>query len=157
MAEQYVLDLKALVDSCRNLRGEMGVSPATKLPLLMLGADERVRSMMPALKTLAKLSEIKLFEDEVQWTQSSESSPFAVVGSVRMCLHIQVDAQAERARLSKEILRIQTEIDKASVKLSNESFVAKAPPAVIEQERKRVDEFQQTMIKLKDQLARLPK
>jgi valyl-tRNA synthetase len=74
-----------------------------------------------------------------------------------MCLHIQVDAQAERARLSKEILRIQTEIDKASVKLSNESFVAKAPPAVIEQESKRVDDFQQTMIKLKDQLARLPK
>ena len=157
VAEQYVSDLKALVDSCRNLRGEMGVSPATKLPLLMLGADERVCSMMPALKTLAKLSEIKLFEDEAKWTQSSESSPFAVVGSVRMCLHIQVDAQAERARLSKEILRIQTEIDKASVKLSNESFVAKAPPAVIEQESKRVDDFQQTMIKLKDQLARLPK
>ncbi len=156
IAELYVQDLKAIVDSCRNLRGEMGVSPAIKLPLLILGADERVRSMMPALKILAKLSDIKLFEDESQWRQSSESSPVAVVGAVRMCLHIQVDATAERARLGKEILRIQTELDKGQIKLSNESFVAKAPPAVIEQERKRMADFQQTIVKLKDQLARLP-
>ena len=156
VAEQYVQDLKALVDVCRNLRGEMGVSPATKLPLLVLGADERVQKMVPALKTLAKLSEIKLFEDETLWSKSSESSPVAVVGNVRMCLHIQVDAVAERARLGKEILRIQTELAKGNVKLANEAFVAKAPPAVIEQERKRMAEFEQTLAKLETQLSKLP-
>ena len=157
VAEQYVQDLKALVDACRNLRGEMGVSPATKLPLLVLGANEQVQKMVPALKTLAKLSEIKLFQDEAQWSKSSESSPVAVVGAVRMCLHIQVDAVAERARLGKEILRIQTELAKGNTKLANEAFVAKAPPAVIEQERKRMAEFEQTLAKLEVQLAKLPK
>jgi valyl-tRNA synthetase len=157
VAEQYVQDLKALVDACRNLRGEMGVSPATKLPLLVLGANEQVQKMVPALKTLAKLSEIKLFEDEAQWSKNSESSPVAVVGAVRMCLHIQVDVVAERARLGKEILRIQTELAKGNTKLANEAFVAKAPPAVIEQERKRMAEFEQTLAKLEAQLAKLPK
>ena len=157
VAEQYVQDLKALVDACRNLRGEMGVSPATKLPLLVLGANEQVQKMVPALKTLAKLSEIKLFQDEAQWSKSSESSPVAVVGAVRMCLHIQVDAVAERARLGKEILRIQTELAKGNTKLANEAFVAKAPPAVIEQERKRMAEFEQTLAKLEVQWAKLPK
>ena len=156
-AERFVQDLKALVDACRNLRGEMGVSPATKLPLLVLGADDRVQKMVPALKTLAKLSEINVFEDEALWSKSSESSPVAVVGNVRMCLHIQVDAVAERARLGKEILRIQTELAKGNTKLSNEAFVAKAPPAVIEQERKRMADFEQTLLKLETQLSKLPK
>ena len=155
-AELYVQDLKGLVDACRNLRGEMGVSPATKLPLLVLGADERVQTMVPALKTLAKLSDIQLFEDESLWSKSSESSPVAVVGKVRMCLFIQVDAAAERARLGKEILRIQTELSKGNIKLSNEAFVAKAPPAVIEQERKRMADFEQTLVKLEAQLSKLP-
>jgi valyl-tRNA synthetase len=156
-AEQYVADLKSLVETCRNLRGEMGVSPATKLPLLLLGADERMKSMVPSLKTLAKLSEIKFFDDESAWSQSSESSPVAVVGAVRMCLFMQVDAQAERARLGKEIDKIQIELGKAKVKLSNEAFVAKAPAAVIEQERKRMADFEQTILKLTEQLSRLPK
>ena len=62
---------------------------------------------------------------------------------------------AEKARLSKEAARLQGEVSKANAKLSNEAFVAKAPPAVIEQERKRIAEFTATLAKIQDQLARL--
>ena len=66
------------------------------------------------------------------------------------------DVAAERVRLAKEIDRISGEIGKCRGKLSNESFVAKAPPAVVAQETQRLSDFEQTLQKLKDQLQRLP-
>ena len=79
----------------------------------------------------------------------------SVVGEARLCLFVEVDVDAERARLGKEIQRLESEIAKAQNKLSNEKFVAKAPAAVIEQERQRVTEFGATADKLREQLAKL--
>ena len=79
----------------------------------------------------------------------------AVVGEARLCLYMEIDVAAEKARLGKEAARLQGELAKANGKLSNEAFVAKAPPAVIEQERKRIAEFTATLGKIQDQLARL--
>jgi valyl-tRNA synthetase len=79
----------------------------------------------------------------------------AVVGETRLCLFIEVDVAAEKIRLGKEIARLQTEITKANGKLSNEAFVAKAPPAVIAQERQRVADFVANLDKIQVQLQRL--
>jgi len=78
-----------------------------------------------------------------------------VVGDIRMCLFIEVDVAAEKARLSKEIARLEGEVAKAQGKLSNEAFVAKAPPAVITQERQRMADFESTLGKMRGQLERL--
>ena len=56
---------------------------------------------------------------------------------------------------NKEAARLEGEITKANSKLSNEAFVAKAPPAVIEQEKKRVADFTATLTKVREQLQRL--
>ena len=72
-----------------------------------------------------------------------------------MALFMEIDKDAERARLTKEAARLQAEIDKAQGKLTNQAFVAKAPPAVIEQEQKRVAEFGATLAKVQEQLERL--
>jgi valyl-tRNA synthetase len=77
------------------------------------------------------------------------------VGEVRVCLFMQVDVAAEKVRLGKEVTRLQGEIAKAQGKLSNEAFVAKAPAAVLEQERKRLADFSATLAKVQEQLARL--
>ena len=66
-----------------------------------------------------------------------------------------MNKDAELAHLTKEAARLQAEFDKAQGKLTNQAFVAKAPPAVIEQEQKRVAEFGATLAKVQEQLAQL--
>ncbi|MDP3520673.1 MAG: class I tRNA ligase family protein, partial [Hydrogenophaga sp.] len=151
----HVAKLKGLVDACRNLRGEMNVSPATRLPLYVLGDTSFMEGAAPVLKALAKLSEVKVFADEAAWSAAAQAAPVAMVGEARLCLFVEVDVDAEKARLGKEATRLEGEITKAKGKLSNEAFVAKAPPAVIEQENKRVAEFSATLEKVRAQLARL--
>ena len=150
-----VQQLKALVDVCRNLRGEMNVSPSTRMPMFVLGNAEFMRSNAAVLHALAKLSEVKVFDDEASWQAAAQAAPVAVVGETRLCLFIEVDVAAEKIRLGKEIARLQNEIAKAHGKLSNEAFVAKAPPTVIAQERQRVADFEATLLKVADQLKRL--
>ena len=154
-AEAHVAKLKSLVDACRNLRGEMSVSPATKLPLYVLGDSEFMKAAGPVLQALAKLNEVKVFDNEAEWTKASAAAPVAVVGEARLCLFMEVDVAAEKIRLSKEVARLEGEIGKANGKLSNEAFVAKAPPAVIDQERKRVADFEAALSKMKTQLLQL--
>ena len=158
-AEAHVARLKQWVDACRNLRGEMNVSPATRLPLFVLAQNSAEtafwKSAAPVLQALAKLNEVRLFENEAAWSQAAQAAPVAVVGDARICLHMEIDLAAEKIRLGKEVVRLEGEIAKAHGKLSNEAFVAKAPPAVIDQERKRMADFAETVAKLQEQLKRL--
>ena len=154
-AEAHVAKLKTLVDACRNLRGEMNVSPATKLPLYVLGDSEFMKAAGPVLQALAKLNEVRVFDSEADWTKAAAAAPVAVVGEARLCLFMEVDVAAEKIRLGKEVTRLVSEIGKANGKLSNEAFVAKAPPAVIDQERKRVADFEANLSKMKSQLLQL--
>ena len=160
-AEAEVARLKEWVDACRALRGEMQVSPAQRLPLYAVAdtpeAAASLRAAAPALQALAKLSEVKVFDDTPAWQAAAQAAPVAVAGGARLALHLEIDAAAERARLGKEIARIEGEIAKTQAKLGNEAFVAKAPPAVIEQEKTRAATFGATLARLQEQLARLPK
>ena len=154
-AEAHVAKLKKLVDACRNLRGEMNVSPATRLPLFVVGDTAFMTEVAPVLKALGKLSEVKVFEDEVAWAAAAQAAPVAVVGDARVCLHMEVDVAAEKLRLGKEVTRLEGELVKVNAKLANEAFVAKVPPAVLAQEHKRLADFTATLEKLREQLQRL--
>ncbi|MBL0917929.1 MAG: valine--tRNA ligase [Hydrogenophaga sp.] len=154
-AEAHVARLKKLVDACRTLRGEMGVSPAQRLPLYTVGDTDFLRTAAPVLQSLAKLAEVRVFDDEAAWAQAAGAAPVAVVGDARLCLFMEIDVAAEKARLAKEAARLQGEITKAQGKLANEGFVARAPATVIEQEKQRVADFGATLEKVQAQLARL--
>jgi valyl-tRNA synthetase len=154
-AEAHVAKLKTLVDACRNLRGEMNVSPSTRMPLYVLGDTAFMQSVAPVLQSLAKLSEVKVFETEAEWAFAAQAAPVAVVGEARLCLFIEVDASAEKIRLTKEAARLEGEITKANAKLGNEAFVAKAPQDVLDETKKRVADFGATLDKIRQQLQRL--
>ncbi|WP_438393522.1 valine--tRNA ligase [Caballeronia sp. DA-9] len=155
-SEQWAAELKAVIDACRNLRGEMNLSPAVKVPLLATGDEAQLKSFAPYIQALARLSEVKIIADETALDAEASGAPVAIVGSNKLVLKVEIDVAAERERLTKEVDRLTQEIGRARVKLENESFVARAPAAVVEQERKRLAEFESTADKLKAQLSRLP-
>jgi len=151
VSEAKVADLKQLAWACRNLRGEMNLSPAVKVPLIVAGNTAELSQFGPYLTALGKLSEISFVAD----IPTDETSPVAVVGETRLMLKVEIDLKAERERLTKEIARIEGEIVKADAKLSNESFVARAPASVVDQEKKRLVDFRSTLEKLRPQLNKL--
>jgi len=151
----WVEQLKAVVGTCRSLRGEMGLSPSDRVPLLAGGDLSFLREAAPALKVLAKLQSVELIEDEAAFNAQSAMSPVLVHGAARLALKVEIDVEAERARIGKEIARLEGEVTKAEAKLGNESFVARAPAAVVAQERQRIADFSATVARLKDQARRL--
>jgi len=154
-AEAEIAAFKQLVEACRNLRGELKVSPAQRLPLLACGDVSLIERHRAALQALAKVSEVRLFADVAAWTAATHGVPAGALGETRFALHVEVDLAAERERLGKELQRLQAEIAKAQTKLGNASFVDRAPPAVVEQERARLRDFSASRDKVQEQLARL--
>ncbi|HET9822791.1 MAG TPA: class I tRNA ligase family protein, partial [Burkholderiaceae bacterium] len=154
-ADAWVGRLKDLVGACRTLRSEMGLSPAERVPLLAIGEASFVDAAAPLLKALAKVGDVQRFDDEAAFAAATQTAPVAVRGEIRLALHVQIDVAAEQARLAKEIARLRGEIAKAEAKLGNESFVARAPAAVVAQERERLAEFSRTLLRLEDQSRRL--
>jgi len=147
--------LKEVVSTCRSLRAEMNLSPSDRVPLLVGGDTGFIAQAAPVLKVLAKLAEVQIMGDEAAFAAASAQSPVLVHGEARLALKVEIDVEAERARLGKEIARLEGEITKAEAKLGNESFVARAPEAVVAQERQRVADFGATVVRLREQLARL--
>jgi valyl-tRNA synthetase len=153
-AESWMESLKAMTDACRNLRGEMQLSPATRVPLFLQADDaaqrEQMTSFAPYLQALGKLSEVQVVE-----ALPESPAPVAVVGESRLMLKVEIDVAAERLRLEKERVRVEGEIAKAENQLGNESFVARAPEQVVAQLRERLASFKATLAKLIEQLGKL--
>ncbi|MFZ2990581.1 class I tRNA ligase family protein, partial [Ideonella sp.] len=156
VADAWVAKLKEFVGACRTLRSEMSLSPAERVPLITLGDTAFLNEAAALLKALAKLSEVQVLSDEAAFVAASELAPVLVQGEARLALKVEIDIAAERERLGKEIKRIEGELVKAEAKLGNESFVARAPEAVVAQERARMTEFARTLDSLRTQLSKLP-
>ena len=150
-AESWMEVLKSLTDACRNLRGEMQLSPAQKVPLILEGADSNnLESFAAYLQALCKLSEVQIVAE-----LPTSPAPVSVVGTTRLMLKVEIDVAAERERLGKEVARLENEIQKANAKLGNESFTARAPAAVVAQEKERLENFSATLEKVQQQLVQL--
>ncbi|MFZ3003610.1 MAG: valine--tRNA ligase [Undibacterium umbellatum] len=154
-AEAWMQALKGMTDACRNLRGEMQLSPALRVPLLLQAANAedkaRLQSFVPYLQALAKLSEVSVVD-----ALPDSPAPVSIVGESKLMLKVEIDVAAERARISKEVARLEGEIAKIETKLGNEGFVAKAPAQVIAVEKERLANFKATLQKLLEQLGKLP-
>ncbi len=149
-AEAWVGQLKLLVEACRALRGEMGLSPAQRVPLIAVGDASALVSFFPFMQALARLAGTTVVEG-----LPDTDAPTAVVGETRLMLEIKVDIGAEIARIEKEAVRIEGEVTKARAKLANTGFVGRAPAEVVAQERERLASFQGTLEKLHAQLEKL--
>lgn len=150
-AEEAFTSLKARIDAVRALRSEMQLSPAERVPLIAQGPQDSLKAQAPYLAFLAKLASVEV----VDTLPPDSGAPIQVVGDSRLMLKVEINVEAEKTRLDKEITRLVLEISKANSKLANESFVQKAPPQVVAQEKERVANFCDTLQKVQAQRARL--
>ncbi len=149
-AEAQIAALKAQVEAIRALRGEMNLSPARKVPLFAEGDASILNRNAPYLMALAKLSEVQIVD-----TLPDLGAPVQIMDNTRLMLNVEIDKDAELARLAKEAARLEGEIAKAQNKLSNEGFVARAPGHVIEQEKERLAQFTERLQGIRTQQSKL--
>jgi len=148
--EREIATVKEVVNAARNLRATMNLSPAQKVPLYLADFAPALKGHEAAIAAIGRFSEVRFME-----TLPREDAPVAITGSAKLMLHIEIDRAAERERLAKEIARLEGEVAKAKAKLGNASFVERAPPAVVEQEKKRLTDFEAKHADLRSQLSKL--
>ena len=149
--------LKGVIVGVRNIRGEMNIPPGKALTLMLANGNQHDKSRLDAntqfLKKLAKL-------DDIIWLAAGEEAPVAataLVGELEILVPMAdlIDKDAELARLGREVEKLEKDVARIQGKLGNASFVDKAPAAVVEKEREKMQAQQQALDKLQEQAQRI--
>jgi len=146
-----------VVSALRRIRSEMNVAPAKQVPLLLQDGNMDDRKRMTRfdaqIRFLARI-------ESIVWLEPGGNIPpasAALIGDLKLLIPLMglVDLDAERARITKEIARVEAEIRKCEVKLASETFVRNAPVAVVGQERARLADWSAQLDALRIQIQRL--
>ncbi|MCZ4321395.1 valine--tRNA ligase [Pseudomonas anguilliseptica] len=156
-AEGDIEWVKQLMLGLRQIRGEMKISMAKRIDIILANASDEDRRRLadnaPLLNKLAKLESVRVLS-------ASEEAPMsatALVGDMQVLVPMAglIDKDAELARLDKEIARLDGEVKRVGGKLSNEGFVAKAPADVLDKERAKLAEAEQALSKMVEQRGKI--
>jgi valyl-tRNA synthetase len=143
------------ITGIRSVRAEMNVPAGAKLALVAVSASQQTQARFDAMRTtlqrLARVEDVS-FADAVP-----EGAVQIVLGEAILALPLAdvIDVEAEKARLQKEIGKVNGEIKKISGKLGNQGFLDKAPEAVINENKQRLVDEEARLEKLGEALARL--
>ena len=156
-AEEHIEWLKGVILSIRNIRGEMDISPAKSINILLrngsLTDKERMEIHKPYLQKLAKLKDISWLEDgheaPVSATQRFDELEILVP------LEGLIDVDAERSRLMKEINKLLSGLKAVETKLNNKKFVNNAPSSIVVKEREKKNQISSTLESFETQLKNL--
>jgi len=145
-----------LISSVRTVRSEMNVEPKAQLTLRLKDASAatlaRLATNRDLIHRLARIEDSGALEGEVE-----KGSVSTVLDEATVVLPMSgiIDVDAEKARLDKEIKKLDPEIMKYEKKLSNQGFLAKAPEAVVAEQKERLEGLKADRAKLDEALARL--
>ncbi|RVU30091.1 valine--tRNA ligase [Neptunomonas marina] len=156
-AEADIEWLKGVITGVRNIRGEMGISPAKELDVLFQNGNAQDQARLEANRTfLSKLASLA----SITWLEAGDEAPMSatqLVGDMQVLVPMAglIDKDAELARLKKEMDKLQKEIGRVEGKLGNEKFVANAPEAVITKEKEKLETAQAAFAQFKEQYGKI--
>ena len=149
--------VKKIIIGVRNIRGEMNISPSTKLPLFFAQGDHADQQRLKENKAfLMKLANL----ESTHWLNADEEAPLsatALVGDMEILVPMAgfIDKGAEIARLEKEIDKLNQDIKRLNGKLSNANFVDKAPADVVNKEKEKLATAESALQKLQQQKVKI--
>jgi valyl-tRNA synthetase len=149
--------IQQVIAGLRNIRGELGISPGKPLPLLVTNASTedaaRLNRQAALLRFVGRLESISVIASEAELPPVST----ALVGNMTLGVPLAglIDVASEVARLDKEIARLAQEVARVEAKLSNESFVARAPADVVAKEREKIADNQRAQAALAAQREKI--
>ena len=156
-ADEQIAWLKTLIVGIRNIRGEMNITPAKPVPVLLRGGTQLDRDNLElSRQLLTKLANI----ESIEWLETGDKAPMsstALAGDLEILVPMAglIDASAEIERLEREITKFETEMSKISGKLANDNFVQRAPEQVVAKERDRLGEVESAVARLQKQVTEL--
>ncbi len=158
--EQAVAEMEWVMQfilGIRRIRGEMNIKPGKPLPVLLQNGSEQdathLENNRHYLDTLARL-------ESITWLSADQDAPesaTALVGEMKVLIPMAglIDKAAELTRLDKELTKRQKDLERITGKLSNASFVDKAPAAIVAKEQKKADNLKVAITQLQSQLEKI--
>ncbi|MDH5328035.1 MAG: valine--tRNA ligase [Gammaproteobacteria bacterium] len=150
--------LQSLIMCVRKIRSEMNIKPGKPLPVLLQDASENDRALLHKyqnyVEKLAKTESITSLDAE-----EAPESATCLVGNMKVLIPMAglIDKDAEIKRLNKDLAKLQKDLDGGEARLNNPSFVEKAPEAVVNKERERIDGIRAAIGNLEQQLEKISK
>ena len=150
--------LKEFIAGVRKIRSEMNITPSKEVPILLQQCSstdlERLETHRNALDKLAKLESITIITNE-----EMPEAALALVGEMRVLIPMTglINKDEELKRLTKDIGKLESNIEKTRAKLNNPNFKDKAPAAIVEKEQDRIKEQEQTLVELRQQKQKIEK
>ncbi|MGD9600437.1 MAG: valine--tRNA ligase [Gammaproteobacteria bacterium] len=156
-AGEAIAWLKTCVLGVRRIRAENNLEPAKRIPLKVHGGNARERDWLTTLTPyICQLARVSAIERVESLSDSGATTALAGETTILVPLLDLIDPAVERERITKELTRLRQDLERTEAKLANESFVAKAPAAIVDKERKRIDDNRDQIARLEQQLAHLP-
>ena len=156
-AETGIAWIKGVITAVRNIRGEMGIPLGKALPLYLHNGKDSDKALLDANGTfLSKLAKL----ESITWLNAEDSAPAsatALVGDMEILVPMAglIDKEAELDRLGKEIDKLRKEVGRAEGKLKNPNFVDKAPQAVVDKEKAKLDDYRSQLARLEEQMEKI--
>ena len=154
-AEVQMNEIMDIIRAVRNLRADMNVKNSKKLDMIIFDGTgksiERLENGRIYIERFANTESLKITDSKEGIPTNAKTIP---VGTLTLYIPIEdlVDFSAELERLNAEKMTAVAELERAQNKLSNESFVSKAPAALVEKEKEKVHKYSETIASIEQQI-----
>ena len=157
VVEKEMEIIQSVIGAIRNIRGEMNIAPNKTAQVIIAGINgsnlDLIKTHPEYFEQLAKVDHLECKEEIIKPRKAAS----AVVNQLEIFVPLEglIDFNVERARLEKEISRLENQLEVLNNKLQSEDFLTKAPEDIINREKKKKTDFESNLLKLRANLGSL--